>query len=133
MLRLRKLLMLLMMLVLPAQGIAAVFAPLHKALATPSAAMPCHDSHNSHNSDANFAQHETYATYYKAGEETTAPDNAPNTETDSANHLCCHQVYTCTPSRALTTPAQKFSDVSRFVLPLTTLFIPDSPDRPPRG
>jgi hypothetical protein len=127
MLRLRQLLMLLMMLVLPAQGIAAVFAPLHKAMAKPSAAMPCHESHNSH---ANIAQHTAPE---KAAEETTAPDNTPNTETDSANHLCCHQVYTCTPLRALATPAQKFSDVSRLVLPLTTLFIPDSPDRPPRG
>ena len=29
--------------------------------------------------------------------------------------------------------ARKFGDVSQFVLPLATLYIPDSPDRPPRG
>ena len=61
----------------------------------------------------------------------TVPDTAH--DADAANHLCCHQVFTCAPTRVLNTPAHKFSEVSRFVLPLATLFIPDSPDRPPRG
>jgi hypothetical protein len=33
----------------------------------------------------------------------------------------------------LTAPAHKISSVSRWVPTLVTLFIPDSPDRPPRG
>jgi hypothetical protein len=37
------------------------------------------------------------------------------------------------PGMLLPAVARKFADVSRLVLPLATLFIPDSPDRPPRG
>ena len=54
-------------------------------------------------------------------------------DTAATNHLCCHQIFTCMTASVLATPAHKFGDVPRFVLPLATLFIPDSPDRPPRG
>jgi hypothetical protein len=104
------------MLVLPVQGMAVIFTPppLHKVLAEPSSAMPCHSSH---------APHATNQT--PADDGTTAPD--------AANHLCCHQIFTYTPMHTLDASAQKFSSVSPFVRPLFTLFIPDSPDRPPRG
>ena len=111
-------LLLILMLILPVQGIATVFAPVHKAMNTQSAAMPCHDaSATRHNPAADSAP--------------AAPDAAQ--DTDAASHLCCHQVSTCVPTQVLVTPAQKFFEVSRFVLPLATLFIPESPDRPPRG
>ncbi len=117
----RKLLLLLMMLLLPLQGVAAAFAPMLMARhsagdASALAAMPCHEHAGAPQaSAADVPMSET------------THDNGP------ANHLCCHQVLSCAPSFGLPATAQKFSDVSRFVLPLATLFIPDSPDRPPRG
>ena len=111
---LQKFLVLLLMLILPLQGIAAVFAPLHKAIGQTDEAMLCHPQHADHQTSDDAS-----------GDATR--------DTGATNHLCCHQVFTCTPSSVLNTPAQKFSDVSPFVRPLFTLFIPDSPDRPPRG
>ena len=119
--RLRKLLILLVMLVLPIQGWAAVFSPLHRAINAPSAsAVPCHQTEH----------HTTQVGQSSAVEHTGGISH----DTDTANHLCCHHVFSCAPTRAIkNTAAHKFSTVSRFVLPLATLFIPDSPDRPPRG
>ncbi len=118
--RSHKLLLFVLLLVLPVQGIAAAFAPLHKAAAQ-SGAMPCHDA----GSMPQTAAH---------GEAPAAPhDGHQSPDGDSANHLCCHQVFSAVSLSLPATPAQKFSDVPRFVLPLATLFIPDSPDRPPRG
>lgn len=112
MLRLHKLLMVLLMLILPVQGYAAVYAPIHKALGSQSAAaMPCHEQPT--------ASH--------------ANQPAADGDTGSTNHQCCQQVFTGAISSAWPTLAHKFSDVSPLVLPLYTLFIPDSPDRPPRG
>ncbi len=110
----RKLLLLLMMLLLPLQGLAASTVRMQMtmgAMGAPEAeAMPCHEQPAA-----------------DAGMNGTAHDP------DTANHLCCHQVLSCMSLNVLNTPAQKFSDISRFVLPLATLFIPESPDRPPRG
>jgi len=118
--KLHRLLLLVMMLVLPVQGIAAAFAPLHKA-ATQSGATPCHDA-------SGMAQTSAH------GETPAAPhDRHQNPDGDAASHLCCHQVVTAATLSLPASPAQKFSDVLRFALLLATLFIPDSPDRPPRG
>jgi len=127
---LRKLLTLLLMLILPLQGIAATFAPLHQALtASATSAMPCHEQHVQH--DAQATMHDGAA----AGENAPAPSSTPTQprDADATNHLCCHQIFTCMTTSTLATPAHKFGDVPRVVLPLATLFIPDSPDRPPRG
>lgn len=121
---LRKLLILLLMLTLPLQGYAGAIAPLHLALnPAATAAMPCHDQASTHGT-----AHDA-----KSNDHASAPSNDVPREADVANHLCCHQVFTCTPTSALATPAHKFGDVPRFVLPLATLYIPDSPYRPPRG
>jgi len=121
------------MLILPMQGIAAVFAPLHKAMhATSVSAMPCHEQQKRpmhQMPQVNGERDTTQAVPSTMDEHTGGMAH----DTDAANHLCCHHVYSCVPARALNTAAQKFSDVSRFVLPLATLFIPESPDRPPRG
>lgn len=117
--RLRKLLMVLLLLILPVQGFAAAYAPIHKALGSQgehgshaAAVMPCHEQ-----PAASHANHQPVT----------------DGDTDSTSHLCCQQVFTGATSSAWPSPAHKFSDVSLFVLPLFTLFIPDSPDRPPRG
>lgn len=107
----------ILLLILPLQGYAAAFPTMHNAIDTqPAAAMPCHEQHAAHqaspsNSDPNETTHDA----------------------DTVNHQCCHQVYTGATSGSLPIASRKFSDVSGFVLPLFTLFIPDPPDRPPRG
>ncbi len=119
---LRKLLVLLMMLTLPVQGFAAAYGPIHKVAgdiataAQGTTTMPCHEQPSSpaHHADAQPAG--------------TAPVIG-----DDTSHQCCHQVFTGIASNVFTTPAHKFSDMPLFVLALHTLFIPDSPDRPPRG
>lgn len=121
----RKLLNVLLILLLPLQAIAATLLPLHVSLnPAAGAAMPCHEhaAADSTSQNANAGNGMTQA---------PAPDTPRDAE--PANHLCCHQFSTCAPACAPTPAARKFSDVSRLVLPLATLYIPDSPDRPPRG
>jgi hypothetical protein len=114
----RKLLMLLILL-LPVQGLASTHARMFMAVVTQAVVtMPCHEQQAAH-----------YGGHPAADE--GQPGGAH--DTDAANHLCCHQVFYCAACGVLNSPAQKFSDVSPFVLPLATLFIPDAPDRPPRG
>ena len=113
---LRKLLVLLLMLTLPVQGFAAAYGPMHKAAgdiasAAQSTTMPCHEQPASPAHPA--------GTLPAAGDDTS--------------HQCCHQVFTAMTSSVLNNPAHKFSDMPLFVLTLHTLFIPESPDRPPRG
>ena len=117
----RKLLILLMMLILPVQGLAAAYAPMHMAIgARATAAAPCHEQqqHSGHQAA-----------------DPSADDGATGAEhdTNNASHLCCQQIFTGATCSVLTAAAHKFNDVPRVVFPLVTLFIPDSPDRPPRG
>ena len=113
--RFRRLLLLAIMLLLPLQGMAAAVMPLLRVGGEAHAAMPCHEQ-------AAEAHHDS------------APNNTtPAPDGEAANHLCCHQVFTGVSFGVIAGAAHKFSDVSRLVLPLATLFIPDSPDRPPRG
>lgn len=125
---LRYMVVALLMLILPVQGFAAAYAPMHKALgAQASVAMPCHEP---------APQQTQHASHAAAAPSTDATDNgAPGAThgTDSASHQCCQQVFTGATSSAWPIAAHKFSDVSRSIVPLATLFIPDSPDRPPRG
>ena len=123
---LRKLLLLLIMLLLPLQGVAAAIMPMQKASGQAGAAMPCLE-HLGHNA----AQQLPHSKVMQSVDHSAPAGN--DHDSDTTNHLCCHQVYTGTSSRAIASPAHKFFDVSRVVLPLATLFIPDSPDRPPRG
>ena len=123
MLKLRKRLILLLMLILPVQGWAAAYAPIHMALgAQATAGMPCHEQP---------AQHAGH--HVAASSSTNDSTSGAARDTDAASHLCCQQVFTGATSSVWSAAARKFSDVSRFVLPLSTLFIPDAPDRPPRG
>ena len=118
---LRKFLVLLLMLTLPVQGFAAAYGPMHKAAgnidsAAQGATMPCHEHPSS---SAHHADSQPAGTLPAVGDDTS--------------HQCCHQVFTGITSSAFANPAHKFSDMPVFVLALHTLFIPDSPDRPPRG
>jgi hypothetical protein len=123
--RTRALLVLLLTLILPLQGLAAALAPLHRALnADAMSAMPCHEQVG-HAGTQHSPMHEP------APAGTLPADDAP--VSDIMAHACCHQVLSGAPSVYLPPAARKFSDVPHFVLPLATLYIPDSPERPPRG
>ena len=109
--RTRILIILLLALILPVQGIAAAFAPVHRAMnPVAMAAMPCHTQSGDH-----------------------APASTNQQDNDLVPHACCHQVMNAVSGALVPAVARKFGDVSQFVLPLATLYIPDSPDRPPRG
>lgn len=112
---------LLLMLTLPVQGFAAAYGPMHQAAgdiasAAHGSTMPCHEQPSSpaHHADSQ-------------------PAGTPPAVGDDTSHQCCHQVLNGITSQALTTAAHKFSNVPQYVPVLHTLFIPDSPDRPPRG
>ena len=119
--RTRTLIILLLALILPVQGIAAAFAPVHRAMnpntMTAMADMPCHTQ---------MGEHAT-----QGGDH--APASTHQQDSDIAPHACCHQVMNAVSGALVPAVARKFGDVSQFVLPLATLYIPDSPDRPPRG
>ncbi len=118
--KLRKLLMLLLMLVLPMQGVAAACVPVDARMTSAQVqpiSMPCHE----HAAD--------HAAVQPSGDDATTTTH----DTDNTNHRCCHQVFSCAPAGMLTTPAPKITSVSRWAPTLVTLFIPDSHDRPPRG
>jgi hypothetical protein len=114
---LSRLLTLLMMLTLSFQGLAAALAPVHKAVNGAQAALPpCHEQ-------AAAADHQSGNRH----------DGGVAHDGDAVNHGCCHQVLSCAPCATLLAGAHKFSDVPHAVRTLATLYIPDSPDRPPRG
>ncbi len=114
---LSRVLTLLLMLTLSLQGMAAALAPVHKAVNGPGSTMPpCHEQ-------AAAADHQSSGGH--AGG--MAHDG------DTINHGCCHQVLSCAPCDVLVSGAHKFGDVPHAVRMLATLYIPDSPDRPPRG
>ncbi len=120
--KLRKLLVVLLLLILLVQGFAAAYAPMHKLMsAQENAVMPCHDQHAAHAEALPVAHHG----------DNSMPGAAH--DTDNTSHLCCQQIFSGATASAWPIAAHKFSDVPLFVLPLYTLFIPDSPDRPPRG
>ena len=117
--RLHKLLALLLLLTLPVQGMAAAYAPVHMLQGMQAAAdMPCH-SGAMHADDSPVAGDQTH---HNSG-----------SDTSSSSHNCCHQVFSCVPSVEIHTATRKPGDVPQTVLLLHTLFVPDSPYRPPRG
>lgn len=114
-------LILLLALILPVQGIAAAFAPVHRVMNPDAmATMPCH---------THVAEHAAEGKGHAP-----SPSHQPDGDFgDFAPHACCHQVMNAAPEVLVPATARKFADVSRVVLPLATLYIPESPDRPPRG
>jgi hypothetical protein len=122
--RLRSAIIVMMMLILPVQGFAAAYAPMHKSMGREAAAtMSCHEP----SAQQSAPSHDIRLSADDGSNSDAAQDS------DAASHLCCQQVFTGATSSVLAAAAHKFSDVSRFISPLVTLFIPDSPDRPPRS
>jgi hypothetical protein len=126
------------MLLLPLQGLATAFAPLIMARTAADTTMPCHahlaDSQLSAVSEAaspSAGHGSPHHASHAAATDAPAPQS-PH-EPDNGAHACCHPVFSCAPVCASAAPAQSFSDKLRFALTLATLYIPDSPDRPPRG
>jgi hypothetical protein len=108
----------LLMLALPLQSIAA-YAPL----------APCGDEHAATMSQA----HESH----NHGDQTAAADHdhpaAPGQSDSPAGHSCCHHVFSAAATVAMPgVPAAPDTVTSRVRL-LSTLFIPELPQRPPRA
>ncbi len=114
---LSRVLTLLLLLTLPLQGMAAALAPVYQAMNGPAFMMPpCHEQ-------AAVAEHPSPGGH----------DGGMAHDGDAINHGCCHQVLSCASCSALVAGTRKFGDVPHAVRTLATLYIPDSPDRPPRG
>lgn len=113
----------LLLLALPVQGLAA-FSPSASCTDSPASAhvtqSPHSDSHQHHSPSA---QHEHPA-------DQQHDDSQP---ADQAGHSCCHHVFSGLPSTVIPgTPAPPLAVTPRVLL-LSTLFIPELPQRPPRA
>ena len=111
--RFRKFAALLLLLVLPLQGVAAVLAPLHCA-PQDAQAVAVHPSHD-----------------HQGG--THQPSSAPETDHEYSGHLCCHHVFSGAAASATRTVTPAPMSVQPVIVLLVTLFIPDLPLQPPRG
>ena len=117
----------LLALTLPAQGMASVAGAARNTVRA-GAEMPCH-AHAS----TTQATHATHATVSATGTHVEpGTDRESQSQDIAASHLCCHMVlayfYVSPPAGAVKHPG-----ATRPVRSLATLYIPDSPDRPPRG
>lgn len=110
----------LLVFALPLQALAA-HAPVMACAEIP--AMSGQSDHQSHGaqSDAGHAAHHGTPQQHEHG----APDNG--------SHSCCHHVFSgATPAIVLHSPESPRDILPRISL-LSTLFIPDLPQRPPRA
>ena len=104
----------LLMLALPLQVIAA-YAPLAR----------CGDNHAEHHAMAAAADHDHAATGHQHH------DNGPST--DSGGHSCCHHVFTGAATAATPGVPEAPRAITPRVSLLSTLYIPELPQRPPRA
>jgi hypothetical protein len=120
----------LLMLALPLQGIAA-YAPVARcgdghAAATQQTHHQAHESHAGHHAPATAADHSQQP---PAGHH--HPDDGQPGE--AAGHACCHHAFTGAPSAAMPGTPPAPDAVTPRVFLLSTLFIPELPQRPPRA
>lgn len=113
----------LLMLALPLQGLAALM-PSARCADTHQSAHATHDSQQS--------QHHAAPQMHDHPADHQQQDNDPSA--DQANgHSCCHHVFSGVPSAAIPgLPVPPLAVTSR-VSPLTTLYIPELPQRPPQA
>lgn len=113
----RKLAALLLMLILPLQGLAASLSPmLCHAAKNDSAATSVADhgeAHNHHGTD-------------------TAPAQESSGTSDYAGHLCCHLVFSTVPAMAVNAALPESSVYSSPDPDSPPLFVPERLRRPPR-
>jgi len=119
----RTLTVLLLMLALPLQAVAAFAAmPASCGESQVLAVQPSHEGHDGH-AVADVHEHQA------SGHQHSGDESAP----DQAGHSCCHHVFTgAAATIAYTTPEAPRSVIQRVSL-LHTLHIPELPQRPPRA
>lgn len=121
-LRLRRFLLMVLLMVLPMQGMAAA---IHALACTPE---------SGHASTA-AADHSHAADQGHAAHDHGAPHQHPadTGDSDPASHQCCHH-FSSAAAASLDNPAHV--DLPVFVSSISlleTLFFPEQPQRPPRG
>ncbi len=123
---LRQFAVLLLMLTMPLQAVAA-FAPL----------MPCTDGH----APAIAHSHDSHA-HQQAKTDSSEHLSLPCSDHQQGNsgngnkfdgHSCCHQVFTGAASLILPLEPETPRVITARISHLNTLFIPDLPQRPPRA
>ena len=109
----KKIALVLLLLILPLQGVAVVLAPLHCAPqdAQAAAVHPFHDHHDG------------------ANQQKPAPDS----DHEYSGHQCCHHLFSGAATSQTRTVTPPPMTVQPAILLLATLFIPDLPFHPPRG
>jgi hypothetical protein len=110
----------LLMLTLPLQGLAALMPSVR-----------CADSPPAHAVDSQQGQHHAAPQMHDHPAEHQQQDND---QPDQPNgHSCCHQVFSGVPSAAIPGMPASPSTVTPRVSLLTTLYIPELPQRPPQA
>jgi hypothetical protein len=122
--RFRQYVLLLALLVLPVQGMAAALSALvcsgHEGAA--------HGVSQASDAHEHAVLHDTGVAHdhFAGGSEKTG-------STDHANHLCCHHFASSAPGAVEKIPDADLSVYVPALSLLATLFVPEKPQRPPRG
>jgi len=118
---LRSLLVAILLIALPLQGVAA-FMPM----------VACADGHAANGDGHQQHQHSTQAD--TAHDSTTHHQQGNNEPSDPAGgHSCCHHVASAAAPALLISTLAAPPILAAHVLQLNTLFIPELPQRPPRA
>lgn len=113
----------LLLLALPVQGLAAYTPSARCADAPPSEHVMDDNSQNHHGVAAQAYDHPP-----------GNPQQGDSQPDDQANgHSCCHHVFSGVPSAAIPGLPVPPLAVTPRVSPLTTLYIPELPQRPPQA
>lgn len=121
--RLRRLLLMLMLMVMPLQGAASA---MHALACTPEsghAAVVSHP-HAGHHDHHGHGGHDHGTPHQHSGDDGG---------TGHAGHPCCHHVSSATAPGLLDIAHADLPVYLSSLTPLETLFFPEQPQRPPRG
>lgn len=112
---------LLLLSLLPLQGVASLMNPLvcHTVQPPPAATADTHQHGHDH-----------AAAHPDAG---TMPSSHGGASGDYAGHLCCHHVFAGVPTFTLVDASTAPSAYLSFSPPAPERFVPDRLQRPPRG
>lgn len=120
----RQCVLLLALLVLPLQGVAAALSSL-----------VCSAHENEAQVVAQTSDAHDHATLHDAGiaHDHSAGGTGNTVNGDHSNHLCCHHFASAAPAVADKTPDMQLPVFVSALSRLATLFVPEKPQRPPRG
>lgn len=119
---LRALLIAILLIALPLQGVAA-FTPMVACADGHAANADGHQQHQ-HSAQADTAHDSTTHDHQQGGNEPSDP---------AGGHSCCHHVVSAAAPALLLSTLAAPPILAAHVLLLNTLFIPELPQRPPRA